>query len=186
LENIAATSDVSISQQEDPYVPTDGMQFYLQNIPSITFFTGSHAEYHSPRDRVETINFTGLEKIANLVEKMTIRLASESKALTYQKVGSSQRKLEGRSFRIFLGTIPDYTQEGIKGVKISGTSKDSPAEKAGLKAGDVIIELDHTKVENLYDYVYCLQAMRANVETVMKISRQGQLMDLKIMPKLKE
>ncbi len=186
LEMLAPTSDLYLSQQEDPYVPTDGMQFYMNGVPSVTFFTGSHAEYHSPRDRVSTLNFVGLQKIANLVQKLGLNLAGQNKPLTYQKVESSQRKLEGRSFRIFLGTIPDYTQEGVKGVKISGTSKDSPAEKAGLKAGDVILELNNTKIENIYDYVYCLQAMKANVETPMKISRQGQVVDLKIVPAMKE
>lgn len=186
LEQLAAQSDVSLSAQDDPYVPSDGMQFYVQGIPSVTFFTGSHAEYHSPRDRVETINFTGLKKIAELVQTLGVGLASQSEGLHYLKAESSQRKLEGRGFRIYLGTIPDYTQEGVKGVKISGTSKDSPAEKAGLKPGDVILELDHTKIESLYDYVYCLQAMKANVETMMKVSRQGQILDLKIVPGLKE
>ncbi|MGZ5279653.1 MAG: PDZ domain-containing protein, partial [Pseudobdellovibrionaceae bacterium] len=122
----------------------------------------------------------------HVVQDLGVILASQTKPMTYQKVESSQRKLDGRGFRIFLGTIPDYTQEGVKGVKISGTSKDSPAEKAGLIAGDVILELGATKIENLYDYVYCLQAMKANVATPIKITRQGKLMDLTIVPGLKE
>jgi Tol biopolymer transport system component len=186
LERVAAKTDLSFTQQDDPYVPSDGMTFYMKQIPSLTFFTGSHAEYHSPRDKVDTINFPGLVKVAELVEMMTVDLAKGSQALTYQKVESSHRKLDGRSFRIYLGTIPDYTQDGVKGVKISGTSKDSPAEKAGLKPGDVIVELANSKVENLYDYVYCLQAMKANQETTIKINRQGQLMNLKILPSMKE
>ncbi len=186
MEKEAAQTDLSLSQQDDPYVPTDGMAFYMQQIPSVTFFTGSHAEYHSPRDLPESLNYPGIVKIASLVEKMTVQLASHAKGLTYSKVESSQRKLEGRSFRIFLGTIPDYTQEGVKGVKISGTSKDSPAEKAGLQPGDVILELASTKIENLYDYVYCLQAMKANEPTIVKINRLGKIMDLKITPTLKE
>jgi hypothetical protein len=186
LEPMAARTDVSLSQQDDPYVPSDSMQFYMQEIPAITFFTGSHAEYHSPRDRVETLNFPGLVKVANLVGALGVDLAAKPQGLTYEKVESSQRKLEGRSFRIYLGTIPDYTQEGIKGVKISGTSKDSPAEKAGLKAGDVIVELGSSKIENLYDYVYCLQAIKANEQTLVKVLRQGQALLLKITPTLKE
>jgi S1-C subfamily serine protease len=186
LEPMATQTDVSISQQDDPYVPSDGMQFYVSGIPSLTFFTGSHAEYHSPRDVPSTLNYPGLVKVANLVEKVGWKLASSHVPMTYQKVESSQRKLEGRSFRIYLGTIPDYTQEGIKGVKVSGTSKDSPAEKAGIRAGDIIVELASTKIDNLYDYVYCLQAMKANQETLIKVNRQGKVIDLKIIPGLKE
>jgi len=186
LETQAAQAGLPVSQQDDPYVPSDGMAFYMNEIPSVTFFTGSHSEYHSPRDRAETLNYPGLAQISQLVEKMTVHLASQAKGLTYEKVESSQRKLEGRSFRIYLGTIPDYAQEGVKGVKISGTSKDSPAEKAGLLSGDVIVELANTKVENLYDYVYCLQSMKPNEKTGMRIIRQGQSLNLEIIPSLKE
>lgn len=186
LEAAALNSTVAFSVQDDPFVPTDGMAFYLQKIPSLTFFTGSHAEYHSPRDTAETLNYPGIAKIAQVVEGLVIKTLSPKTTLTYQKVESSQRKLEGRSFRIYLGTIPDYTQEGIKGVKISGTSKNSPAEKAGLKEGDIIVELAGTKVENLYDYVYCLQAMKPGNEVEIKINRQGKTMSLRILPSLKE
>jgi S1-C subfamily serine protease len=85
-----------------------------------------------------------------------------------------------------LGTIPDYSQEGVQGVKISGVSKESPSEAAGLKEGDIIIEFDGTKIENLYDYVYTLQAVKPNQETIIKVKRNGKIEDLKITPKLKE
>jgi Tol biopolymer transport system component len=186
LERLSPLSDLSFSVQDDPFVPTDGMAFYLKQIPSLTFFTGAHGEYHSPRDTAETLNYPGIAKIAQFVENLSLQLLDSKSKLTYQKVESSQRKLEGRSFRIYLGTIPDYTQEGIKGVKISGTSKNSPAEKAGLLENDIILELAGTKIENLYDYVYCLQAMKPGTEVEMKINRQGKALSLKILPTLKE
>jgi len=186
LEALAVPLSLPISQQDDPYVPSDAMAFYIKGIPAVHFFTGSHAEYHTPRDRAETLNFAGITQVAKLVEALGVRLASTAKPLTYVKVEGSRKNMEGRSFRIYLGTIPDYTQEGVKGVKISGTSKDSPAEKAGLVAGDVIVELANTKIQNLYDYVYCLQAMKANQATSVKINRQGKLVELQIVPTLKE
>jgi S1-C subfamily serine protease len=69
---------------------------------------------------------------------------------------------------------------------ISGTSKNSPAEKAGLRAGDTIVELGGMKIKNIYDYVYCLQAMKANVKTSMHIVRDGKEQELQITPLLKE
>lgn len=187
LESELIKSSLPVIMQEDPYVPSDAMAFYMSQIPSLTFFTGSHAEYHSPRDRAETLNYQGLLQISELIKNLSLKLASaDQKALPYQKVESSKKKLEGRSFRIYLGTIPDYTQEGVKGVRITGTSAQSPAEKAGLVAGDIIVELAQTKIENLYDYVYCLQAMKAGQETTIKIQRQGKLLELPILPTLKE
>jgi C-terminal processing protease CtpA/Prc len=174
-----------ISMQDDPYVPSDSMTFYLKNIPALTFFTGAHTEYHTPRDVYSTINFDGLLKIANFVKDSTVQLASSNPTLTYKKVEAVKTKGTG-SWRVYLGTIPDYTQDAIKGVKISGTSAGSPAEKAGLKSGDVITELANIPINNLYDYMYCLQGLKPNQEALMKVSRQGKLVEMKIVPVLRE
>lgn len=187
-EEVALKSALPITLQEDPYLPTDSMSFYLAGIPSISFFTGVHAEYHSPRDREELINYPGLMKVLEVVNSMTgLLVDSSQKMVTYKKVESkAMGRGEGRSFRIYLGTIPDYSQEGVKGVRISGVSKDSPAEKAGLKEKDIIVEFSGTKIENLYDYVYSLQTARPKVETKIKVKRGDVVQEFTITPMLKE
>lgn len=187
-EEVGLLSGVPLVLTNDPYLPTDAMSIYLGEIPSISFFTGSHEEYHSPRDTAETLNYPGLVKTIQVVEKYAEKIATVSgRVLKYQKVeGNSGQKLEGRQFRIYLGTIPDYSQEGVKGVRVSGASKNSPAEKAGIKTGDVIVEFDQTKIENLYDYVYSLQSAKPNKPTRISVLRQGQKVDLEIIPVLKE
>jgi Tol biopolymer transport system component len=187
-EGVSIRQGMPMVLQNDPYLPTDSMALYVGGIPSINFFTGSHAEYHSPRDIPSTLNYPGLERVIKTVADYTQLLSeSSAKTLSYVKVGGNPNKqLEGRSFRVYLGTIPDYTQEGVKGVRISGASKDSPAAQAGLQENDVITEFDGVKIENIYDYVYTLQAVKPNVETTMKINRGGQVKEVKITPKLKE
>lgn len=187
-EEVGLLTGVPMVLTQDPYLPTDSMSFYLAEIPSISFFTGSHEDYHSPRDKVETLNYTGLVKSISVVKKFIDQLTSSPGQLVhYEKIEANKsQKLEGRQFRIYLGTIPDYSQEGIKGVRISGASKNSPAEIAGLKAGDIIVELDKTKIENLYDYVYILQAIKPKVATQIHVIRQGQNLVLDITPALKE
>jgi Tol biopolymer transport system component len=187
-EEISIRQGIPLVLQEDPYLPTDSMAFYLADVPAINFFTGSHAEYHSPRDLPETLNYSGLERVIKTVGDYTRLLSDSSQNLVkYIKVGGNpQKQLEGRSFRVYLGTIPDYTQEGVKGVKVSGASKDSPAAMAGVQEKDVIIEFDGVKIENIYDYVYTLQSVKPNVETVLKVMRGGKLVELKITPKLKD
>lgn len=186
-EEISIRQGMPMVVQEDPYLPTDSMALYLAEIPAITFFTGAHAEYHSPRDRAETLNYPGLERVVKTVAEYT-RLLSDSavRMVQYVKVGGSQGKLEGRSFRVYLGTIPDYSQEGVKGVRISGVSKGSPADLAGLQEKDIIIEFSGVKIENIYDYVYTLQSVKANAETKMIVKRGDQTKELKITPKLKD
>lgn len=184
LEPLAMRTSVPLGMQEDPYLPSDGLAFYLKGVPSVSFFTGTHLEYHSPRDRAETLNFEGIAKAAEIVA-MTVKTLAGMPALTYRKVEGGQSPMGGRGFRLYLGTVPDYAQEGIKGVRISGTTKSSPAEKAGLIEGDVIVQLGGTKIENIQDYVYCLQSMKANEKTSVKVLREGRIVELEIVPALK-
>lgn len=181
----AQRDQLRISLTRDPYVPTDAMAFYLKQVPAITFFTGSHAEYHSPRDRAELIDFKGLASITSFIRELVSTLNAVS-TLTYQKVESSRKSMEGRSFRLYVGTIPDYSQEGVVGVRISGTSKGSPAELAGLQSGDVITEMAGTKLQNLYDYVYLLQALKADQQVSLTVQRKGQVLQLKVTPTLRK
>ncbi|WP_413578720.1 M28 family peptidase [Bdellovibrio sp. HCB290] len=186
-EKVEAQTRVPLVSQDDPYLPTDSLALYMHGIPTANFFTGAHPEYHTPRDTMELINFEGLVKVLNVVRSYGDLIAMEPKeAVRYVKVASSQNNMEGRSFRVYVGTIPDYTQEGTKGVLLSGVSKDSPAEKAGLQEKDILIEFDNTKIDNIYDYVYSLQAVKPNKETTLKVLRAGKVLELKVTPKLKE
>jgi len=184
IEEINAEKALNVRAQEDPYLPTDALAFYLREIPVLSFFTGSHSEYHMPTDSADRINYDGLVKTADWAGTLLTRLASQPNSLTYRKV-ESNRKGEGRGFRLYLGTIPDYSQDGKTGVMISGTSKGSPAEKAGLQPGDIIVNLGGMKVQNLNDFVYCLQALKANVTTPVQVLRKGVVTHLEITPSLR-
>ena len=80
--------------------------------------------------------------------------------LIWRKWKEARREAAAReTLRTYLGTIPDYTTE-VKGVKLSGVRGGSPAEKAGLKGGDVIVEFAGQKIANIYDYTYALDAAK--------------------------
>ncbi|MCS6837582.1 MAG: M28 family peptidase [Bdellovibrionaceae bacterium] len=181
---------LSVTLQEDPYLPTDSLSFYLKEIPTISFFTKPHAEYHTPQDTVETINFEGMERILNFALatiKELAHTAPNREKLIYQKFESFGGKSFGRrQFRVFIGTIPDYTQENIKGMKISGVSQSSPAQKGGLQAGDIIIEVDGAKIDNIYDYVYVLQSLKPKEPVRLKVLRGNKIIGLSVTPELRE
>jgi Tol biopolymer transport system component len=189
IERLAAGTDLSLVLTSDPYLPTDAMTVYVGKVASISFFTGAHLDYHTPNDTADKINYEGLVHVINVVKKTTESISqTPSRVVSYVQVEGNQSDTTGgnRGFKIFLGTIPDYTQEGIKGVRISGTAKNSPAELAGLKAGDVIVEFDKVQIENIYDYVYTLQTVKPDLKTQIKIKRDTQIVSLDIVPKLKE
>lgn len=186
VEQTNFKTPMTLTTQEDPYLPSDALSFYMAGLPSIMLFTGSHPQYHTGEDKPALINYDGLVKTADWAANMTAILASSPTPLVkYVKVEASPRKDQGRGFRLYLGTIPDYTQESKGGVAISGTSKDSPAEKAGLQAGDVITELGGMKIQNLNDYVYCLQALKANEKIKIRLLRAGNEKEFDITPVLK-
>ncbi len=187
-EEIAVKTGMPISLQEDPFLPTDAMPVYMGQVPSISFFTGAHAEYHSPRDTENLINYEGLKRTIEVIKNYTQTLVATSQKVVNYKSAESKDMNRGsnRQFRLYLGTIPDYSQEGVKGVRISGVSKDSPADKAGLKEKDIIVEFAGAKIENIYDYVYSLQTAKPSVETVIKVKRGDATESLKIVPSTKE
>lgn len=186
FERSSEQTPLALTLQDDPFVPSDALTFYLAKTPSLSFFTGAHQEYHTPFDRPELINADGVAQIASIVENTAINVA-QGTPLTYVQVeGRAQPTGEGsRGFRLYLGTIPNYSEEVKNGVQISGTSKDSPADKAGLQNGDVIVELGGIKIKTLSDYAYCLQALKANEPTKMRVVRAGKEVELDITPALK-
>ncbi|HUK91269.1 MAG TPA: PDZ domain-containing protein, partial [Blastocatellia bacterium] len=84
-------------------------------------------------------------------------------------------------FRVYLGTVPNYSEQ-TDGLKLDGVRPSSPAERAGLRAGDIVVKLGAVDVKNVYDYTYALEGLRAGQAVEMVVRRDGQLMTVKITP----
>jgi hypothetical protein len=182
--NVAAGFNLVL--QDDPYLPTDVTSFYIKNVPVLNFFTGAHEDYHRPTDTAEKLNYDGLERVTNFAEQIIIDLAQTSERPDLAKVERSGPTGGGReTLRAYLGTIPDYTTE-VKGVKLSGVRGGSPAEKAGLKGGDVIVEFAGQKIANIYDYTYALDAVKIGQPVKIIIERDGQRMTLTVTPEARK
>ncbi|MCI0531696.1 MAG: M20/M25/M40 family metallo-hydrolase [candidate division Zixibacteria bacterium] len=170
-------------QQEDPYLPTDVTSFYPQEIPVLNFFTGSHEDYHRPTDDADKINYGGLEQITLYAGQILQQVEEDSRRPVYVKVeNKSGNSGQRESLRAYLGTIPDYTAEDVSGVMLSGVRAGAPAEKAGLKGGDIIIEFAGQKIANIYDYTYALNTVKINVPVEIVVDRQGKLTKVTVIP----
>ena len=173
--NIAAGFNLTL--QEDPYLPTDTTPFYPKNVPVIAFFTGSHEEYHRPADKPDTLNYEGLERVAKFARDLVNDLASGPERPAYAKVEKRDGGGGREQLRAYLGTIPDYAQE-VVGVKLSGTRGGSPAEQAGLKGGDIIVEFAGQKIANIYDYTYAMDAVKIGQPVKVIVLRDGKRLEL--------
>jgi len=182
--NVAA--GFSLTLQDDPYLPTDVTSFYPKNVPVLNFFTGAHEDYHRPTDTAEKINYEGLERIAKFSQQIVLDLAQSGERPDLAKVERTAQEAGGReTLRAYLGTIPDYTTD-VKGVKLSGVRGASPAEKAGLKGGDVIVEFAGQKIANIYDYTYALDAVKIGQPVEIVIERDGKRMTLTVTPEARK
>jgi hypothetical protein len=179
-KNIVAGFDLQL--QDDPYIPSDGMEFYKANIPMIAFFTGLHDAYHHPKDDIENLNYEGEERIAKFASLIIQDLIKEDKNINFTKVSMTASPVNtGRGYGVSLGTIPDYGADA-NGLKINGVKANSPAEKAGLKGGDVITKLNGKVIKNIYDYTNMLGELKAGQTYKMNVLRGKEILELEVTP----
>ena len=178
--NVLAGFDLTL--QQDPYLPTDTTSFYPKGIPVLAWFTGSHKEYHRPGDDPDTLNYEGIERISRLASNMVQDLITESVRPDYVKVEKSDQGGSRDAIRVYLGTIPDYASEDVKGVLLSGVRGGGPADKAGIKAGDIIVHFAGKEITNIYDYTYALDAVKVGKSVEMEVLRKGEKIKLSVIP----
>jgi Zn-dependent M28 family amino/carboxypeptidase len=173
------TKQFSLTLNEDGYGPSDHSSFYAKQVPVLFFWTGTHDDYHKPSDTADKINYDGEARIISFVARVVQDIDKSDKRPTYAVAKSES---QGRStFRVYLGTIPNYADSN-DGLKLDGVRDDSPAAKAGLKAGDKIVKMAGHDVKNVYDYTYALGEMKAGQEYEVEIVRGSERLTLKITP----
>lgn len=174
---------LKIKYLEDPYIPTDAMPIYKSGIPVASFFTGLTDYYHKPSDDADKLDYLGMFKIAQFSSNLILLLSSKEYNLQYKKVEMSSNMMSrNRGFKVSLGTIPDYATKDEKGMKISGVREGSPADKAGLESGDIVVKLANTDVNNIYDYTYALGNMEPGKEYELIVLRNEDKLTLSIIP----
>jgi len=173
--------------QDDPYQPTDVTAFYPRGVPVLGFFTGSHEDYNRPSDDTETLNYPDMERIGKFAYNLILDLAKQAERPDYVKVERKQQQGGGReTLRAYLGTVPDFVPGEIEGVRLSSVRAGGPADKAGVKEGDIIVGLAGQKISNIYDYTYALEAVKIGEPTDVMVLRNGQEIKLTIVPEVRK
>lgn len=182
IEKRNAVTGLPITTQNDAHLATDSTSFYTRGIPTLNAFTGAHADYHMPSDTADKVNYEKAAQIAKLMGLIARALATNHEGPDYVAMEAPKNQGTRTGLRVYLGTIPDYAQGDIKGVKLSGVSPVGPAAKAGVKGGDIIIKLGGKDIQNIYDYTYVMGEIKIGVETSIIVQRDGKPVELKIMP----
>jgi Tol biopolymer transport system component len=185
IEKRNVVTGLPVQMQADSYLPTDASTFYLRGVPILSAFTGSHDDYHKPSDTADKVNYDGAAKITRLMMLIGRTLATGTEEPALREMAKPAEGPRG-GLRAYLGTVPDYAQDGVQGVKLSGVSAIGPAAKAGVLAGDIIVKLAGKDVNNIYDYTFVMGALKIGQETEMDVMRGGKRVTLKITPGSRE
>ncbi|MEJ7637934.1 MAG: M20/M25/M40 family metallo-hydrolase [Singulisphaera sp.] len=183
VDALGKSSGFAIKKIADGFGPSDQQSFYVKDIPVLFAFTGTHRDYHRPSDDTERINFPGMERIADFAELLVLDLARRPERPAFVKVarrGGRGGADPGRvAVSAYLGSIPSYDDDN-KGVKLSGVREGSPAEKGGLKGGDVIVGFGGKPVATIYDYTESLGRYKPGDTVDVVVKRDGTETKLKV------
>jgi hypothetical protein len=176
VEEAARGFPLALQVSGDAFGPSDHTAFYAKERPVLMFFTGPHADYHRPSDTPEKINAEGMQTVVQLVFRVATALAQRVEPLTFVRAkGEPPRSGErGAGYGAYFGSIPDFSESPIPGVKLAGVRPESPAEKAGLQAGDIIVTFAGMAIRNLEDLVFALRSKRVGDRVEVTYLRDGQ------------
>jgi hypothetical protein len=163
---------------EDDPGGSDQKSFVQRGVPGIQLFTGAHADYHRPGDTSDKIDFAGMERIAGFTTELLLYLGGLDEALTFLPPGAEKAAAQapagsGSRRRVSFGSIPDFNHQDA-GVLLSGVIPGSPAEKAGLQEGDLIVEFAGVAVDDLKSFSDILRSLSPGDETEVVFVRDGE------------
>ncbi len=157
--------------------PSDHTSFYRKDIPVLFFFTGQHKDYHRPTDDADKINYEGELRVVNYIVDIISDLNKQHDKLAFLKTRETENR--ATSLKVTLGIMPDYTYDGA-GIRADGVTEGRPASKAGLKTGDVIVQLGDYPVNSMETYMQALNKFQKGDKTKVKFKRGNETMELAI------
>ncbi len=171
---IANTPALTIKIDSSGTGPSDHTSFYRKDIPVLFYFTGLHTDYHKPSDDADKINYAGARHIVQHI--LSVINATDTKPkLAFTKTREVQTTTSAR-FSVSLGIMPDYTFSGA-GVRADGISEGRAAQKAGMKAGDIIIQLGDHPVSDVETYMRALSKFKKGDRTTVIFRRGSETLE---------
>jgi aminopeptidase YwaD len=169
------STPLNIAALGDGFGPSDHSSFYARNIPVLHFFTDLHEDYHRASDDVRKINAAGEAHVVDVAERMIRALAERRERLTFVRSSTPPRSLaSGQGSDVYLGSIPDMSAGDLPGLRLTGVRAGSPADQAGLLAGDIVVEFGGKVVTDLQGFSDALYSHKPGDEVSVTILRKGE------------
>jgi hypothetical protein len=166
---------------------SDHTSFLVKGVPTLFFFSGLHSDYHKPSDTWDKINVDDAVKLLGEIDEIAVTLADALEKPVFSREqesdilnGEIHSSSPSSGYGPYFGSIPDFGGPP-KGVRFSDVHDGSPAAKAGFKAGDVMIEFDGKKIDNLYDFTYALRAHKPGDTVKVKVLRDDKPVEAEVL-----
>ncbi|HET9387248.1 MAG TPA: M20/M25/M40 family metallo-hydrolase [Gemmatimonadales bacterium] len=174
LDSLNTPAKFDLRASGDGWGPSDHSVFFATRHPVLHFFTDLHDDYHRATDDWDKLNIAGIVQVSQFVADLALALANRAGSLTFVDAPRPQASTGGSGYGAYLGTIPDMSGGGVtEGVRITGVRAGSPAEAAGLQAGDVITAIGDKRIVNLYDMTDALRVHHPGDTVVIVSKRDG-------------
>jgi aminopeptidase N len=165
---------VAVKAVADDFGSSDQTAFIEAGIPAVQFFSGNHEDVHRPADTPEKVDHDGLVRVARVLNE-TVRYLGERPEPLHSTLGGARSSIpatQSASRRVSFGTVPDFTYSGT-GVRLDDVRADTPAERAGLRKGDIIIAVNAAPVDDLRAYSEALKTLDPGDEIRVSFLRDG-------------
>jgi len=173
-----------VSGMTDGFGGSDHQSFYPRGIPVLFAFTGVHRDYHRPTDDSDLINYPGMARIADYLELLLLDVVRRPERPALVKVSEpphgGRTGDPARMGSVYVGTRPDYSYESKDGMRIDGVSEGSPAEKGGLKGGDIITRFGGKPVGTIHDYMESMSQFKPGDQVDIVVKREGKEVTLRV------
>ncbi len=173
LDELNRRLALQLDYSDSGFGSSDHTSFTVKHVPVLFFFSGLHGDYHKPSDTAEKIDAQGARRVLSLVYLMLERLATDPIRPAWTAVETqAPAGGGGTGYGPYFGSIPDFG-DAAGGMLFADVRPGSPAAKAGLLAGDLLVEFDGTPIENLYDFTDALRAKRPGDTVRVVVRRNG-------------
>jgi hypothetical protein len=176
----------TVTGMTDGFGGSDHEPFYAKDIPVLFAFTGLHDDYHRPSDDSNLINYAGMARIADYLELIALDVIRRPQRPAFVKLAQAASPPHGggdparTGTAVYMGTMPDYAYEGKDGLRLSGVRSGGPADKAGLKEGDLIVRFGGKPVGTIYDYMECLKQSKPGQKVEVVVKRDDKEVKLRV------
>jgi hypothetical protein len=178
IDDLNGDYGFKITKRPTGFGPSDHASFYAKKIPVFHVFTGTHKDYHRPSDDADKINVPGMLRVTQLVTDIVETIANAEKRPEYREVKQKPVARRGGD-RPYLGSIPDFSQQ-VEGYALMGVAEGGPADRAGIKAGDVIIKFGESKIGSLEDIDSALRKYKAGDKVPVVVKRGDKQLTLTV------